>query len=117
VPLFRAILFSFCFSLCVFLRAFAPSRLSFEVFMQLGTVIGRATATVKHASFVGWKLAIVQPLNIARQPEADPVIAIDKFGSGPGSMVILNSDGNGARETIGKSDSPVRWYIVGIVDE
>ncbi len=85
--------------------------------MQLGTVIGRATSTVKHPSFVGWKLAIVQPLNNARQPEADPLIAIDRLGSGPGATVIINSDGKGARETIGKSDSPVRWYIVGIVDE
>ncbi len=85
--------------------------------MQLGAVIGHATSTIKHPSFVGWKLAIVQPLNNARQPEADPVVAIDKFGSGPGSMVVINSDGKGAREMIGKSDSPVRWYVVGIVDE
>jgi ethanolamine utilization protein EutN len=85
--------------------------------MQLGTVIGHATSTIKHPSFVGWRFAIVQPLNEARQPEADPIIAIDPLGSGPGSVVIVNADGKGARVTIGDEKSPVRHYVVGIVDE
>ena len=29
--------------------------------MQLGEVIGTATATVKHPSMKGWKLLVVQP--------------------------------------------------------
>jgi len=84
--------------------------------MQLGMVIGHATATVKHPSLVGWRMLIVQPLNNARQPEADPVIAVDKLGSAPGSVVLLNSDGKGARELIGDDKSPVRWFVIGIVD-
>jgi ethanolamine utilization protein EutN len=84
--------------------------------MQLGTVIGHATATVKHPSLVGWRMLIVQPLNNAREPEADPVVAVDKLGSAPGSVVILNSDGKGARELIGDDKSPVRWFVIGIVD-
>jgi ethanolamine utilization protein EutN len=84
--------------------------------MQLGTVIGHATATVKHPSLVGWRMVIVQPLNNARQPEADPVIAVDKLGSAPGSVVVLNSDGKGARDLIGDDKSPVRWFVIGIVD-
>ena len=80
-------------------------------------VIGHATATVKHPSLTGWRMVIVQPLNNARQPEADPVIAVDKLGSGPGSVVVLNSDGKGARELIGDDKSPVRWFVIGIVDE
>ena len=85
--------------------------------MQLGMVIGHTTATVKHPSLVGWRMVIVQPLNNARQPEADPVVAVDKLGSAPGSVVILNSDGRGARELIGDEKSPVRWFVIGIVDE
>ena len=85
--------------------------------MQLGTVIGHATATVKHPSLVGWRMLLVQPLNNARQPEADPVVAVDKLGSGPGSTVILSSDGKGARELIGDEKSPVRWFVIGIVDD
>jgi microcompartment protein CcmK/EutM len=85
--------------------------------MQLGMVIGQATATVKHPSLTGWRMVIVQPLNNARQPEADPVVAVDKLGSAPGSVVVLNSDGKGARELIGDEKSPVRWFVIGLVDE
>jgi ethanolamine utilization protein EutN len=84
--------------------------------MQLGTIIGHATATIKHPSMNGWRLVIVQPLNAGREPEADPVLAVDKFGSGIGSQVVLNSDGKAARELIGNDKSPVRWFVIGIVD-
>ena len=85
--------------------------------MQLGVIIGHATATVKHPSLTGWRMVIVQPLNNARQPEADPVVAVDKLGSAPGSVVVLNSDGKGARELIGDEKSPARWFVIGVVDE
>ena len=84
--------------------------------MQLGKVIGHATATVKHPSFSGLRLVIVQQLNNAREPEADPVIAVDKLGSGLGDTVVLNSDGKGARELIGNEKTPARWWVIGIVD-
>lgn len=85
--------------------------------MQLGRVIGHATSTIKHPSLTGWRLVIVQMLNVRREPEADPVVAADKLGSAPGHVVILNSDGKGARELIGDEKSPVRWFVIGIVDE
>ncbi len=85
--------------------------------MQLGTVIGYATSTVKHPSLRGWRLLIAQPLNIARKPEAEPVLAVDKLGAGPGTTVVLSTDGKGARELVGDERSPVRWFTIGIVDE
>ena len=84
--------------------------------MQLGTVIGYATSTIKHASLVGWRLVIVQPLNAKREPEADPVVAVDKFNAGTGQTVIINCDGKGAREYVGNDKSPVRWFVIGIED-
>ena len=85
--------------------------------MQLGTVIGHVTSTIKHPSLTGWRMVVVQLLGVSRQPEADPIIAVDKLGSGVGSTVVLNSDGKGARELIGDDKSPVRWFVIGIVDE
>jgi len=85
--------------------------------MQLGTVIGHATSTIKHPSFHGLRLLIVQPLNQARQPQADPVLAVDRLGPGIGSTVILDTDGRGVRELVGDEKSPARWFGVGIVDE
>jgi|SRR5947209_14532641 len=84
--------------------------------MQLATVIGHATSTIKHPSLVGWKLVIVQPLGATRDPEADPVVAVDKFNAGAGQNVIISSDGKGAREYVGNEKSPVRWFVVGIED-
>jgi len=57
--------------------------------MQLGTVIGHATSTIKHPALQGWRMAVVQPIGVNRQPEADPVIAVDKWGAGPGQTVVL----------------------------
>jgi ethanolamine utilization protein EutN len=85
--------------------------------MQLATVIGFATSTVKHPSLHGWRMLIVQPLNAARKPDSDPLVAVDRLGAGPGSTVIINCDGKGARELVGDEKSPVRWFTAGIVDE
>jgi ethanolamine utilization protein EutN len=65
----------------------------------------------------GVRLAVVQMLNNAREPEADPVVAADKMGAGVGQLVVLNSDGKAARELIGNDKSPVRWFTIAIVDE
>lgn len=85
--------------------------------MQLGTVIGYATSTIKHPSFEGWKLAIVQPLNAHNEPEADPVVAVDKMNAAAGQRVIINSDGKAAREYVANDKSPARWFVIGMVDE
>jgi ethanolamine utilization protein EutN len=85
--------------------------------MQIATVTGHATSTVKHRSFDGWRLLIVQPLDVNGEPDTDPAVAIDRFGAGSGQTVILNSDGHGARQYIGDEKSPVRWFVIGIVDE
>ena len=93
------------------------SQIANELTLQLGTVIGHATSTIKHRSLNGWRLAVVQPLNVAREPDADPVIAVDKFSAGLGETVILNTDGKGARDMIGDEKTPVRYFVIGIVDE
>ncbi|HZL34255.1 MAG TPA: EutN/CcmL family microcompartment protein [Tepidisphaeraceae bacterium] len=85
--------------------------------MQQARIIGHATATIKHRSLNGWRMVVAQPLGVNRQPEADPVIAVDKFGAGVGQIVLLNLDGIAAREYVGDKKSPVRYFVIGIVDE
>lgn len=85
--------------------------------MHLGTVIGHATSTIKHPSLHGWRMVIVQPVNARREPEGDPQIAVDKLGSAPGHIVVVNSDGKAARELVGNDKTPVRFFVIGIVDE
>ena len=85
--------------------------------MLQGIVIGHATATVKHRSLNGWRLVIVQPVGPDGRPDADPQIAVDRHGSAPGQRVVLNSDGLAARELIGDSKTPVRFFVIAVVDE
>ncbi len=84
--------------------------------MQIGTVVGHATSTVKHASLAGWRLLLVQPLGNLGQPDGEPLLAIDKLGAGTSTRVILSNDGAGAREMVGIKTSPVRWMVLGVCD-
>ena len=85
--------------------------------MQVGTVVGTATSTVKHASMEGWKLLVVQPMLVdQRSPDGDPVLAIDTLGAGTGQEVMLTSDGAATRELLGVEVTPVRWSVAGIKD-
>lgn len=77
--------------------------------MLKGKVIGSATATVKHPSMNGWKLLVVRT-------EAEPVLAIDRLGAGRGDEVIISSDGKFTSEQIGTPNTPVRWSVIGIID-
>ena len=45
------------------------------------------------------------------------MLAVDKFAAAAGQTVILNMDGKGARELIGDDKSPVRYFVIGLVDE
>ncbi len=85
--------------------------------MQLGMVVGTATATAKHASMQGWKLLIVQPtMADGQSPDGDPQLAIDNLGAGIGQQVMISSDGAGTRALLGVEATPVRWCVIGIPD-
>ena len=85
--------------------------------MQLARVEGNIVATRKHPSLEGWRLVICQPIGTGGETEGAPIIAIDSHGAGMHQEVILSSDGLAARRAVGVDKSPVRWLVVGIVDE
>jgi ethanolamine utilization protein EutN len=84
--------------------------------MQIGRVVGHAVSTVKHPSMHGWRLLVVQLLGADGKPDGEPLLAIDKLGSGNGDLVILSNDGAGARGMMGAKTSPVRWMVLGMCD-
>jgi ethanolamine utilization protein EutN len=59
---------------------------------------------------------ICQPI-AARGPEGVPQVAIDPHGAGMHQRVVISSDGAAARKAVGDEQSPVRWMVIGIVDE
>jgi ethanolamine utilization protein EutN len=86
--------------------------------MYLGRVIGSATSTIKHPSMKGWKLLLVMALQAdGRTIEGDPILVVDSLGAGRGETVMITSDGIGARELLHAENSPVRWSVLGIVDQ
>ena len=85
--------------------------------MLLARVEGNVVATRKHPSYEGWRLVICQPISDQGEPEGAPQIAIDAHGAGMHQRVIISSDGSAARLAVGDPKSPVRWLVVGIVDE
>jgi ethanolamine utilization protein EutN len=84
--------------------------------MQIGIVEGTATSSIKHRSMHGWKLLIVQPLDLKGGPEGEPLLAIDMIGAGHGTRVVISNDGRGTREMVGDTNSPVRWAVIGVMD-
>jgi microcompartment protein CcmK/EutM len=85
--------------------------------MLLARVEGTLVATRKHPSYDGWRLVICQPMGSAGTPEGTPIIAIDSHGAGMHQQVVISSDGKAARKAVGVDRSPVRWLVIGIVDE
>ena len=83
--------------------------------MQLGRVIGSATSTVKHASFQGERLLIVQLQGADGRPDGEPVLAFDRMGAGRGDEVLLTNDGMTLQEQLGRS-TPGRWSVMGLRD-
>jgi len=85
--------------------------------MQLARIIGRAISTVKHPSFAGATLHVVQPLMADRRsPDGDPQLAIDMVSAGAGDIVMITSDGRLLRERLGSATTPGRWSTVAIID-
>ena len=85
--------------------------------MLLARVEGNIVATRKHSSLDGWRLVICQPISADGQSEGTPQIAIDSHGAGMHQQVVISSDGAAARKAVGVERSPVRWLVIGVVDE
>jgi len=85
--------------------------------MQAAIVLGSTRATTKHPTLKGWKLLSTQPLLADGGDDGPPLIAIDQLGAGRGDKVILTSDGGSVRDMVGDKTTPVRWAVIGILDD
>jgi ethanolamine utilization protein EutN len=83
--------------------------------MQLGRVVGTATATIKHPTFQGERLLIVQLEAVEGKPDGEPVLAFDRMGAGRGDLVLVTNDGITLQEQLGRT-TPGRWSVMGLPD-
>ena len=83
--------------------------------MQLGRVIGSATSTVKHPTFEGERLLVVQLEGAGGRPDGEPILAFDRLGAGRGDVVLVTNDGMTLQEQLGRI-TPGRWSVMGLPD-
>ncbi|HHW54827.1 MAG: EutN/CcmL family microcompartment protein [bacterium] len=84
--------------------------------MIIGKVIGNVVATKKDERLVGYKLLIIQPLDLHDDHvDKAPRVAADIVGAGMGETVLV-VEGSSARLALDTSDTPIDAAVVGIVD-
>ncbi len=84
--------------------------------MIIGKVTGTVVTTLSHAAFKHRRLLVVQPLTLPGEQPSGDFIALDNTHAGVGDTVLVNREGNGARQVLANPDAPVTSVIVGIVD-
>lgn len=86
--------------------------------MVLGKVVGTIVTTISHNDYKNRRLLVVQPLTVEGEESApeDDFIALDNTQAGIGDTVLVNREGNGARQALKNPDAAVISVIVGIVD-
>ncbi len=85
--------------------------------MILARVKGNVVASAQHHCFNGQKILIVQPVDETGKDKGDSFLACDTALSGPGDVVLVEREGNTARQLLGTPDDPFHSVIVGIVDK
>ena len=84
--------------------------------MKIARVVGNVVSTIKRDYLTGYKLMIVQPLNLDGSPQGARRIAIDGADAGIGDVVLLNSDGGSAQMVIGDKQLIDDDTVAGVVD-
>ena len=84
--------------------------------MVLGRVRGTVVSTTKSEKLSGYKLLIVNPIDIDTfEEKGAPVVSVDTVGAGEGEVVLLVG-GSSSRQTALTENRPVDSAIVAIVD-
>ena len=84
--------------------------------MILGKVTGTVVTTISHPHYKNRRLLVVQPLTVPGDPPEGDFVALDTSHAGVGDTVLVNREGNGARQVLDNPDGCVISLIVGIVD-
>jgi ethanolamine utilization protein EutN len=84
--------------------------------MVIGRVVGTVVTTIGHPHYKNRRLLVIQPLGLGGQPEDGDFLALDSTHAGIGDTVLVNREGNGARQVLANPDAAVISVIVGIID-
>ena len=84
--------------------------------MIIGKVTGTIVTTISHPHYKNRRLLVVQPLTLPGDPVEGDFVALDNTQAGIGDTVLVNREGNAARQILNQPDGCVISVIVGIVD-
>ncbi len=84
--------------------------------MNICKVVGTVVTTIGHPDFKNRRLLVVQPLGLEGEKPDEDFIALDNTQAGIGDTVLVNREGNGARQVLKNPNACVISVIVGIID-
>jgi ethanolamine utilization protein EutN len=85
--------------------------------MKVARVVGDVVATIKHPHLENQKLLLVQPVTPSGEKAGAVMLAVDQAQAGPGDLVLVLDEGNGAAQVLRRARGAIRTVIVGVVDE
>ena len=84
--------------------------------MVIGKVVGTVVTTISHPHYKNRRLLVVQPMSMDDEIPTGDFIALDNTHAGIGDTVLVNREGNGARQVLNNPDACIISVIIGIVD-
>ena len=84
--------------------------------MILGKVVGTVVSTMSHPDFKNRRLLVVTPMVMEGEKPDEDFIALDTTSAGIGDTVLVNREGNGARQVLKDPNACVISVIIGIID-
>ena len=72
--------------------------------MVIGKVVGTIVTTISHRDYKNRRLLVVQPLGLEGETSGGDFIALDNSQAGVGDTVLVNREGNGARQVLNNPD-------------
>lgn len=77
---------------------------------------GTMVASACHPSMAGTRTVICQPLAADGRDDGAPILAIDPLGAGLHQRVMVSTDGSATRGLVRDPKSPLRNFVLGIID-
>ncbi len=87
--------------------------------MKMARVIGTVVASVQHPAYDRQTVLLCEPVDTLSVATGTAFIAVDRAQAGVGDLVLINSEGNGARQMFGvdpKGKLPIIDVIVAVID-
>jgi carbon dioxide concentrating mechanism protein CcmL len=85
--------------------------------LTLAKVKGNVVSTQKNSNLKGYKLLIVQPIDLNNNYMGKKdVVALDFADAGIGDTVLLVQEGKAVQQILGHRKAPVHSVIVAVVD-